>query len=209
MLTAFNLIRRWSIHTSIGVLALSCLTAFSTFANFDDECEVDECITTTAKRVSPCPEGWRCFGSIDRFSDSSIDCWRQLTGSPNARLSAPYGESRPKGPHNGIDIAVPTGTPVYAAKTGVVNELEGELPVGDRSTANGNFVRIDYDDGTQGVFLHLKSVSVDTGATVKAGQKVGESNDTGSSSGPHLHYSSYKNQSDREAVDPQLEHGDC
>ncbi len=102
---------------------------------------------------------------------------------------------------------MPTGTPVCAAKDGVVEEELDEIPVKDKSTPNGNFVRINYDDGTEGVFLHLESASVEKGDSVDAGDLVGTSNETGSTFGAHLHYTQYDDQG--ETVDPVLEHPDC
>ena len=65
----------------------------------------------------------------------------------------------------------------------------GNLPVDDVSTTMGNYVIIDYDDGTVGRYLHLKSVSVQAGWGVAAGDNIGESNATGRGiTGPHLHY---------------------
>ena len=54
----------------------------------------------------------------------------------------------------------------------------------------GNFVRVLHDDGTMGVYLHLKqgSVSVREGQRVAVGSALGLSGNTGNSSGPHLHF---------------------
>ena len=76
-----------------------------------------------------------------------------------------------------------------------------------QGTGNGNFVRISYDDGTEGVYLHLLSVYVGTGDGVAAGEQIGTSNDTGDSQGPHLHYTQYDDEDS--AVDPTAEHDAC
>ena len=166
-------------------------------------------LRVVAERLEPCPRGWTCVESLD-LSGVSLDCWNELTAMQDAPVTGPFGEQRSSGPHTGLDIGVPTGTPVYAAKSGEVVELADGLPVGDRSTFNGNFVRVNYDDGTQGVFIHLKSVSVNEFERVTAGQQVGLSNDTGSSSGPHLHYEAYSSQTgDRNSEDPQSLHNNC
>ena len=189
---------------------LASLGVSSLLASNYDECEVDECITVVAELLEACPEGWTCVENLDGLSDDSLGCWNALTAMRDAPVTGPFGEQRTSGPHTGLDIGVPTGTPVYAAKSGEVVELADGLPEGDRSTSNGNFVRINYDDGTQGVFIHLKSVSVNEFEQVTAGQQVGLSNDTGSSSNPHLHYEAYTSQTgDRESEDPQSIHSDC
>lgn len=128
---------------------------------------------------------------------------------PNAYISSPYGVPRGNRIHNGVDIAVPTGTPVYAAKDGVVSEVVGIYPEGDRSTLNGNFVRINYDDGTAGAYLHLQKTTVKEGWSVDAGDKIGTSNDTGSGFGPHLHYTQYTDGDGPDTVDPTVEHSAC
>ncbi|MGH8335412.1 MAG: M23 family metallopeptidase, partial [Gammaproteobacteria bacterium] len=61
---------------------------------------------------------------------------------------------------------------------------------GRGSDASGNFVRVLHDDGTMGVYLHLKqgSVSVREGQRVAVGSPLALSGNTGNSSGPHLHF---------------------
>lgn len=129
----------------------------------------------------------------------------------HAPISSSFDEHVARGTNSaGIDIAVPDGTPVYAAKNGYVNEAVDGYDKGDEDAPrNGNFIRIDYDDGTQGVYLHLQSVEghlKKTGTRVFAGELVGLSNSTGYSFGAHLHYSQY---SGGRQVDPVLELDGC
>ena len=149
-------------------------------------------------------------------------CWRDLTAMPGARVSGPFNEPRASGPHKGLDIAVPTGTAVYAARSGVVDRVrssEEAIPennaserakdIEKKATYTGNYVRIVYDDGASGRYLHLKqnSVFVKPGQRVSAGDKIAESNRTGKNiTGAHLHYDHEKNQ---KRVDPQKELDDC
>lgn len=163
-------------------------------------------MTVTAPRIT-CEDGWTCSDGMPQIGIE--DCWRDLTSMPNAAISSPYGEQRGSKTHNGIDIAVPTSTTVYAAKDGVVSKVEGGYPKGDKTTLNGNFVRIAYDDGTEGVYLHLLKPSVKKDWSVDAGDAVGTSNDTGSGSGPHLHYTQYTDGTRTETVDPTMEHSAC
>ena len=67
-------------------------------------------------------------------------------------------------------------------------ETDDGHPVGDRSTGNGNYIRITYVDGTEGAYLHPESVAVDVGEEVFSGDFIGTSNDTGRGDGAHLHY---------------------
>lgn len=86
--------------------------------------------------------------------------------------------------HNGIDYGVPNGTPVKAAAAGAV------ALVGFENGGYGNFVKLSHADGDKTYFTyyaHLASGAVTAGQKVKAGTVVGYSNNTGASTGPHLH----------------------
>ena len=154
------------------------------------------------------------------FSSDNQDCWRLLTENRNPGITGVFREPRKGGKfHNGLDLAVKTGTPVYAMRDGVVYEVRGSLETGsgyiDHPLPKGNFVRINNDDGTQSVYLHLqkfKEKDLPKGTRVAAGQQIGKANNTGSSAGPHLHYTIYRDTSSRKienARDPQKVHGDC
>jgi murein DD-endopeptidase MepM/ murein hydrolase activator NlpD len=104
------------------------------------------------------------------------------------RISSVFGSQRvlngtPKSPHNGLDIAAPTGTPVYAMTDGVV------LLADDNFYYAGNFILLDHGHGLNSSYLHLNKKFVAEGDTVKKGQKIGEIGTTGRSTGPHLHWS--------------------
>ena len=94
----------------------------------------------------------------------------------------------PKGRY-AVDIAMPVGTPIRAARGGVVvstrNDQAGATP-----NPGGNHVRILHDDGTMGVYLHLQqgSVQVGVGQRIGAGTPIARSGNTGRSTGPHLHF---------------------
>jgi murein DD-endopeptidase MepM/ murein hydrolase activator NlpD len=88
--------------------------------------------------------------------------------------------------HNAIDIAAPRGTPVYAYTNGkVVTAGWGNM--------TGNYVVIDHGGGLRTKYLHLSSISVKVGQTVKVGQKIGGVGSTGYSTGNHLHFEVIKN----------------
>lgn len=106
-------------------------------------------------------------------------------------------------------MAVPTGTDVFAAKDGEVTEVVRGYPVGDRTTYNGNYVRIQYDDDTLGTYIHLETATVEVGWSIQAGDKIGTSNDTGKSLGPHLHYTLYTDETRDDTLDPTLEFPNC
>ena len=108
----------------------------------------------------------------------------RLTQGANGR----YSHFTPKGRY-AIDIAMPEGTPIVAARAGVVVRIENSQS-GRGNNPSGNYVRILHDDGTMGVYLHLMrgSVSVAEGTRVAVGQQIARSGNTGNSTGPHLHF---------------------
>jgi len=83
--------------------------------------------------------------------------------------------------HKGIDIRVPSGTPVRAPGAGKVLEVGYMRGYGLR-------VVLEHDYGIQTVFAHLRKALVKEGQTVKRGQKIALSGNSGRSTGPHLHY---------------------
>ena len=199
---------RQSKHIWVTLLAL--LLASELIINvLADDCppKYEDCIVVKGKKVD-CKDGALCDDGFPQ--NLGADCFKSLVAVPNPRVSSPYGEERPNGPHQGIDIAVPTGTPVFALKDGIVDEIEGSLLVGDRTTDNGNFVRVNHDDGTQGVYIHLEKVLVKNGWGIDAGVQIATSNDTGMSDGPHLHYTEYKTKKRSKGTnDPALVHNKC
>ncbi|MGC5536246.1 M23 family metallopeptidase [Streptomyces sp. SR-10] len=103
-------------------------------------------------------------------------------------LSASYGTggARWASKHSGQDFAVPVGTSVVAAHKGTVVKA-GPNGAGD-GPAYGNAVVIKHSNGKYSQYAHLSKVNVKIGQTVKTGQKIALSGNTGNSSGPHLHF---------------------
>ena len=103
---------------------------------------------------------------------------------PNGSFSHTDAKSR-----YAMDIAIPEGTPIIAARSGMVVKIENSQ-IGCGNDASGNFVRVQHDDGTQRVYLHLKqgSVGVRAGRRMAVGSALGLSGKTGNSSGPPLHF---------------------
>ena len=93
-----------------------------------------------------------------------------------------------------LDFAAKEGTPVVAARRGVVMQVESDFDKAslNREKAGGraNFVRILHDDGTMALYAHLRldGVMVREGQRVRAGQLIGHSGNTGYTTGPHLHF---------------------
>ena len=84
--------------------------------------------------------------------------------------------------HTGVDFALKPGNPIYATGDGVVESVKFEF------FGYGNSVVIDHGFGYKTRYAHLKSIGVAEGMKVKRGECIGESGNSGRSSGPHLHY---------------------
>jgi len=99
-------------------------------------------------------------------------------------ISGVYGSQRilngvPKWPHYGLDIANETGTPVYAPVDGVVT-MANDLYY------SGNTLILDHGMRVFSTFLHMDTITVEVGETVKQGEQIGTIGSTGRSTGPHL-----------------------
>ncbi|HEY7256755.1 MAG TPA: peptidoglycan DD-metalloendopeptidase family protein, partial [Solirubrobacterales bacterium] len=86
--------------------------------------------------------------------------------------------------HEGIDIAVPEGTPIRAADAGTVVLVQSE----SESGGYGNFTCLDHGGGLQTCYAHQSSIAVGVGQTVSQGQVIGYTGCTGHCFGPHLHF---------------------
>lgn len=98
-----------------------------------------------------------------------------------------------------IDLAMPVGTDIVAARAGVVFDVAANNYRGgvdrERDAPAANIVRILHDDGTFALYAHLNwnSIRVKPGDRVRQGEYIADSGNTGFSSGPHLHFSVQKN----------------
>ncbi len=116
-----------------------------------------------------------------------------------SRISSPFGQRRhpvlgTTKMHNGIDLAVGTGTEVRAIAAGRVL-----YTASDR--VNGRFLKIDHGHGLTSIYCHNSKVTVKRGARLKRGDRVADSGATGRVSGPHLHF---QMEIDDVPVDPEL-----
>ena len=102
------------------------------------------------------------------------------------RVSSPFGmrqspfTGKPQ-QHNGVDLAAPVGTDVYAAREGKVTELGTD-------SVFGNYIIIAHEDNWASLYGHLSAFSVKLHSTVTASTVIGKVGTTGQSTGPHLHF---------------------
>jgi murein DD-endopeptidase MepM/ murein hydrolase activator NlpD len=141
----------------------------------------------TANADSP-HSAWKATPVAPPAQQGPVKTAEPAGGLPNfrwpvrGRVIAGFGPS-PNGLQNdGIDLAVPQGTPVKAADDGVVayagNELKGY----------GNLVLIRHDNGYVTAYAHASEITVKRGETVKRGQVIAKSGETGNVSAPELHF---------------------
>lgn len=92
--------------------------------------------------------------------------------------------------HNGIDLAVPIGTPVHAALSGTVIGT-GNTDLYRGCYSYGKWILIRHGNGLSTLYAHLSDIAVKKGEVVGTGQVIGYSGNTGYSTGPHLHFTVY------------------
>lgn len=83
--------------------------------------------------------------------------------------------------HNGVDMACPEWTPIYAARG-------GQVSIATYSSSAGNYVQINHGDGYRSVYMHMVEYTVQEGDYVYQGQLIGYVGNTGLSKGAHLHF---------------------
>lgn len=130
-----------------------------------------------------------CSGTMAAFPDK----WPVRDGE----ISSPYGSR--VGPieggyewHQGIDIAVDFGAPVYASAAGKVEQAGW-------NGGYGRYVRINHGNGYESAYGHMSSLAVEAGQQVAKGEIIGFVGSSGYSTGPHIHYEVLV---DGQAVDP-------
>ena len=119
--------------------------------------------------------------------DDRADFAQAFAWPVTGRISGRIGNQRvyngsPGSPHSGMDIAVPSGTPVLAPAAGVVTLVAPDFYL------TGGTLLIDHGHGISSNFLHLSRIDVKVGDRVEQGQPVAAVGATGRATGPHLHW---------------------
>jgi len=109
----------------------------------------------------------------------------------SGRISSPYGYriapfAGVRMFHTGVDIAAPMGSPIKAAMAGRVTQVGIDY-------SWGNFVVVSHHSGYRTFYAHMSVVRVKEGAYVETGGRIGDVGSTGLSTGPHVHFTVYKN----------------
>lgn len=131
------------------------------------------------------------------FTENGESVQRALLKAPfefSQRVSSNFSRSRyhpilkKNVPHTGVDYAAPPGTPVLSVGDGTVTEARYR-------GANGNIVKVRHNGTYKTAYLHLRGFArgIQRGVKVEQGQVIGYVGSTGRATGPHLHYSLYKN----------------
>ncbi len=138
--------------------------------------------------------------SARKNSRAAVDFAGGFDWPVTGRISGVYGSQRvyngtPGRPHFGVDVAVPTGTPITTPAPGVVTLAEPDL------FYSGGTIIIDHGMDVSSSFLHLSDVTVEVGQRVEPGDIIGKVGSTGRATGPHLDWRmNWRNR----RVDPQL-----
>ena len=111
--------------------------------------------------------------------------------SAKFRWSSPYGWredpiAHVRSFHTGTDMACPTGTPILAS-------MSGKVITTGVNRVYGNYVIIDHGNGYQTLYAHMSKIIAQKGQWVSQGTRIGLVGSTGYSTGPHLHFTVYKN----------------
>ncbi|MDC7126840.1 MAG: M23/M56 family metallopeptidase [Spirochaetales bacterium] len=127
------------------------------------------------------------------FSDSKA----MINPLPTGRITLDFGTkihpiTKKKFKHEGIDLAAPVGTPVFAADTGTVTMV-------DLDEKMGKYIVLQHEDEFQTVYAHLDETSVKVNSKIIKGNKIGTGGNTGQTTGAHLHFEIRKS---NKPVDP-------
>jgi murein DD-endopeptidase MepM/ murein hydrolase activator NlpD len=103
-------------------------------------------------------------------------CWPADTTTTTSEFGRRWGRM-----HEGLDIAGPTGTPIFAAQA-------GQVSFAGRQGGYGNLILVDHGGGVVTAYAHQSRFVASVGDPVACGQLIGEIGSTGNSTGPHLHF---------------------
>jgi hypothetical protein len=124
---------------------------------------------------------------VRKIDEPRMDFTQSFIWPVVGRISGVYGSQRilngkPRRPHFGVDIAVPTGTPIKAPAAGIVTLVHNDM------FYSGGTLIVDHGHGVSTVYMHLHKILVKNGQPVKQGDIIAQVGATGRATGPHLHW---------------------
>ena len=129
--------------------------------------------------------GKTTLSTNSKFNSSNpYSAWLIAHPLPNARVSSTYGGRTMNGRaenHSGLDLAAPTGTPIYATGPGLVTKSGW-------GSGYGQYVEINHGNGFITRYAHASRLIANVGDRVEAGEHIANVGCTGRCTGPHLHY---------------------
>ena len=155
---------------------------------YENGAEVDSRVIDVTRTTEPVTEilhrGTRLkSGMIGKLGTGSfiwpVPAYRHISRWANFTPGVNY--------HQGVDIAAPYGTEIYAADAGTV-------VASTYHWSWGNYVKIDHGNGYQTLYAHMSAQAVHVGDVVEQGQVIGYVGDTGNSFGNHCHFEMYYNE---------------
>ncbi len=131
----------------------------------------------------------KCIPAIQPVSNKEL---KRLASGFGMRIHPIYKIAKM---HTGLDFTADIGTEIYATGDGVIESIESKF------SGYGQHVIINHGFGYESLYAHMSRVAVRPGQKVRRGQIIGYVGNTGTSTGPHLHYEVIKN---GEKVDPSF-----
>ncbi len=142
--------------------------------------------TVAPATTAPSGNGGNSGGSGNNGSSTPSSGGSWLRPCSYTYMSSPFGfrtspTAGASSYHQGVDLAAPANTPVYATRSGIVTTTT-------YSNAAGYYVTINHGDGFSSIYMHLNNYVVSAGQAVSAGQLIGYVGRTGIATGYHLHF---------------------
>ena len=190
------LFRLSAIGRIVSFALTACAIAMPAYANSSasDAFQIDDQLEGSEKIITP-------LGEADANFKQLFDVWsgRDQAAKPQIEVAVPSIEpisgyrltsyfgyrtdpfKGSRGNHKGLDMAAPTGTPVYATADGII-EVAGWVH------GYGNFIEIEHGNQLETRYGHMSKLNVEQYQRVKQGDLIGFVGSTGRSTGSHLHY---------------------
>ncbi|WP_370089315.1 peptidoglycan DD-metalloendopeptidase family protein [Ekhidna sp.] len=171
------------------------LSVIFAFSNKEAIEPIEKVGTELAEILAPSPDfklpTFQLPESKGTTQDNSTPSILPLKDTENVRMTSGFGTrfdpiEKEEKLHRGIDLASPVGNPVVAT-------ADGKVEVAKEDGKHGLRVVIKHDDTFTSAYSHLSSIDVKTGESVKKGDQIGLSGNSGASTAPHLHYEIQKN----------------